>query len=497
MNPTPNPYFSAEKYSITHFDSSQSDVFPYAVQTGTNTVSPLALPQVINPINLMTLASTSPDYMWAVGVTGIAYVHVSSGLFTPIARLILPGVAQIPQALLLQLLTQPLTSLAQIQSIVNQLGLSGLTKGISSAYSVVDNTNTLFTNYGTKIYAVGLNVAGFPLLGLGVKRTLDCTTFLQTDEGITGLVMTYDGKLAVLGTRSLTIVDRSFSGPVFTATFGNDESISNSAAVDESNGIYVVSDKLMRKVVWTGTALSQNAADGAWVSPYPTGDTYPTAFGSGSGSTPTLMGFGSDTDKLVVITDGLKRMSLLAFWRDQIPSGFTDRIAGEIGVTCGLPLSTEYIQTDQSVAIYNYGAFVVNNVGSGSGTGNFFTDGIARGPILDSPMGVERFEWDPVAHRWSSVWARADVCSNTMVPAISAFSSTVFTNGYYRNAGGWQIRGMDWVTGQTVHSVIFNDNILGNGFYALIQYLPDGDLLLNSILGPVRVQLPGGTVLPL
>ena len=42
--------------------------------------------------------------------------------------------------------------------------------------------------------------------------------------------------------------------------------------------------------------------------------------GYGTGSTPTLMGFGDDEDKLVVITDGAKRMKIVAFWRDNIPS---------------------------------------------------------------------------------------------------------------------------------------------------------------------------------
>lgn len=32
------------------------------------------------------------------------------------------------------------------------------------------------------------------------------------------------------------------------------------------------------------------------------------------------MGFGNDEDKLVVITDGAKRMKLVAFWRDAIPA---------------------------------------------------------------------------------------------------------------------------------------------------------------------------------
>lgn len=40
-----------------------------------------------------------------------------------------------------------------------------------------------------------------------------------------------------------------------------------------------------------------------------------------------------------------------------------------------------------------------------------------------------------------------------------------------------------------VHRTIFGQSNLGNGAYALIQYLPGGDLIFNSIGGPLRVPL--------
>jgi hypothetical protein len=44
--------------------------------------------------------------------------------------------------------------------------------------------------------------------------------------------------------------------------------------------------------------------------------------GTGTGSTPTLMGFGPGQDRLALITDGVNRMKLVAFWRDGIPADF-------------------------------------------------------------------------------------------------------------------------------------------------------------------------------
>ena len=82
--------------------------------------------------------------------------------------------------------------------------------------------------------------------------------------------------------------------------------VSNSIAVDENNSIYLASDIFMHKLVWNGTNISDAEADGAWAQEYTnSGTELPPIIkiGRGTGSTPTLMGFGDDEDKLVVITD--------------------------------------------------------------------------------------------------------------------------------------------------------------------------------------------------
>jgi hypothetical protein len=168
------------------------------------------------------------------------------------------------------------------------------------------------------------------------------------------------------------------------------------------------------------------------------------------------MGFGDDPDKLVVITDGADRMKLVAFWRDKIPEGFqqlpgtkSPHIAGQTPVTAGLKPLPEFIQSEQSVVVHGYGAFVVNNI-RGKGSENRLVDVIAGGPIFDLPFGCERFEWDPKTHAWKSAWARNDVVSTSMVPTMSSKSGIVLVNGYTKQEG-WEVTGMDWETGATVH----------------------------------------------
>lgn len=113
------------------------------------------------------------------------------------------------------------------------------------------------------------------------------------------------------------MLDRNFLN--FKYLRFEDEEISNSIACDEENGIYIVTSKNMHRVQWTGTQLSTNTTDGAWTSKYETGNNASgIRLGEGSGSTPTLMGFGSN-DKFVVITDGQELMHVVLFWRGAIP----------------------------------------------------------------------------------------------------------------------------------------------------------------------------------
>ncbi len=270
--------------------------------------------------------------------------------------------------------------------------------------------------------------------------------------------------------------------------------ITNSLAVDDKDGIYVASDKRMYKLIWNGKTLSKDESHGAWSAPYDTGRQPPNVkIGTGTGSTPTLMGFGADPDKLVVITDGADRMKLVAFWRDEIPAdaqvmpGQSPRVAGKIQVTAGLSPAPEFLQSEQSVVVSGYGAFVVNNIGQ-EGAEDRLVDVLALGPVTPPPHGVERFEWNSKDNVFRSVWARPDVSSTSMVPSMSQASNVVFTNGY-DSKDGWLLTGLDWDSGKTVHTTIMGKDNRGNGAYATIQFMPDGDLLFNGVAGQARVDL--------
>ncbi|WP_456713432.1 hypothetical protein [Bradyrhizobium sp. USDA 4353] len=457
----------------------------------------------------MTLAAAEPGFMWAISTDRVAYVDAREGRWSAVAEIDLPGVKRVAPAQLRELLDRSFTSIADIETLAKSI-LGPVPQAITAngLYTVADRDNIAYVNAGTKILAIGLRDAANPAAGLEVKRSVDAADFIPAADmpglgkavRLIGMNMTYDGHLIIGSAGAIAVIDRAFKQKPSLYTIEAGQLISNSVSVDDNNGIYVASgsftpmaDGILRKLIWTGTRLSDSEADGAWSSTYEGGNWPPAVkAGTGTGSTPTLMGFEKDSDRLVVLTDGNDRMKIVAFWRDDIPGDFKQkpgtksrRIAGQLQVTAGQPGEIAWVQSEQSVVVDGYGAFVVNNVAA-DGHPDKLIDVLAIGAIIKPARGVERFEWDPKLHEWRSVWTRNDVISTSMVPVASAPSGIVFVNGYSAE-DGWDVNGLDWQSGKTVHRTIFGKTNYGNGAYALLQFDPQGDLIFNSIGGPFRI----------
>jgi hypothetical protein len=498
--PKPNPYLADTILAITHVDPAATDSYPYTIPKGIFNIDLAKTSQVVGgPVNIITLNSTSADYMWGVSSAGVTYIDKRGTNWLEVARASVPDVAPITAQLNQEALGQPFRSIQDVENAVFKIyKMNGFDRISGGVYSVVDKNNVVYANYNRHfIYAFALNDNHNPSKGIKIIHALDFQTISKDkNEWVAGVSMTYDGYIILLGNRSLTIVDRALEKVLSRVEFAQDEYVSNSIAVDEHNGIYVASDKLMRKIVWDGKKLSSDEKDGAWSAPYDTGEQPPVVkVGTGTGSTPTLMGFGNDADKLVVITDGSDHMNLVAFWRDAIPADFkqkpgtkSPRIADQIPVTCGLQPLPKFIQSEQSVVVKDYGAFVVNNIGT-EGHKDLLVGVLALGPIFPPAHGVERFQWDVSKHQWHSAWTNADAVSTSMVPVVSIPSNIVLMNGYTKERG-WEVTGLDWDSGQVVHRTLFGQTNFGNGAYAIIELINDNTLIFNSVAGPYRINYP-------
>ena len=343
-------------------------------------------------------------------------------------------------------------------------------RSLAAVYTLVDRNNEYFVaNKAGYLEAYGDLQEGVRESAVVLRRRFDFPAPLAGQDAI-GLNMTPDGWIVtVTDVGKLLAVKRDFSefrvgdlqhnsGAEAKATRPTGYGwVRNAAALDDSGGIYVVSQEYMHKVIWTGDGFSVDAADGAWAVPYD------NSWGHGSGSTPSLMGFGDEEDKLVVITDGNPGMHVNAFWREAIPEdwaglpGQPRRLAGAIKVRMG-EQNLQTIQSEQSVAVYGYGALVVNN---GPRNVPWYLPEQAQTLLISflgsspqyQPFGVEKFEWNPVANRFERAWTNNTISSPNCMPILSKGSDTAYLIGARDNQ--WTLEAIDWATGESrFHYVI-------------------------------------------
>lgn len=331
-----------------------------------------------------------------------------------------------------------------------------------------------------------------------VKRGTDFPADFNFGMGMTfnGFLVlnTVGGKVITLNPKTLEVVDTY-------AVEGQDELFLNAfASGDEAGGgaVYVASNQNMyRLVVDANGKIHSDEASGAWKAAYDRGIRVSAPkIADGTGSTPTLMGFGPDEDKLVVITDGAQKMRMVAFWRDQMPADWKQkpgtlsaRIADQREVNMGP--DSKIVQSEQSVSAYGDYAFVVNNLVSKDApylARDHFYVSILNGATRPGPKGVAMLKWDHKTDTWKQLWMRNDVSSISSVPMISGGGRMAIIDGYFTR--NWNDRyhiGMDLDTGKTVLTVHTGSDPRFNGMYSSVKVNEDGAIEYGMAFGLVRL----------
>ncbi|RXJ74115.1 hypothetical protein CS022_05670 [Veronia nyctiphanis] len=318
-----------------------------------------------------------------------------------------------------------------------------------------------------------------------------------SNDYIVGVNMTYDGHLIVVTANGVVCsTDRNLNS-FDCINLPDNQEISNSIAVDEEGGIYIVSNKYMNRIQWTGSSLSTHSSDGAWQANYETGPEQPLPgrLGTGSGSTPSLMG-NQGEDQFVVVTDGQELAHLVLFWRSDIPAdwqpiapGKDRRIAAEVPIKFGNPSATSSV-SEQSVLVRDHSAMVVSNDYAFSSswlpgllqyTTVFFSN---VGP--NAPYGVERFSWDKNTRTVKSDWATKEISCPNGIPTMSAATQLAYCIG--QRGGKWTLEGINWQTGASAFHYKLGLLPINNSFYAATQIGADGDIITGTFGGVVRIR---------
>lgn len=383
-------------------------------------------------------------------------------------------------------------------------------QGLDGVYSLVDCDNTLFLTRKDCVVAYRETDPSDPASPIGIVARWDKPAEVAGE--FVGVNLTFDGRL-VLSTDHgwLVCVSRDFSETATLQLPGAAEQaadhwqrmldsgrrggygwVRKSLCVDEDNGIYLTSPDHMHRVVWTGERLSTDEVDGAWRARYRNGT------GWGSGTTASLMGFGPDEDRFVVIGDGDEVVNITLFWRDEIPEDWQQlpdapsrRIAGIGPADMGDP-DVDAIQTEQSITVCGYGAMTVNNQPAS------IPDGLPEAAVRSlcfylghdpayRPLGMHKYEWNPAARTLEEAWVCSTVSSPNSVPFVSQGSGLVYTCGTRDRQ--WTIEAVDWATGESAFHYVLGGskfNTLGAG----VTVMDDGRLLFGTIFGKARVLRP-------
>ena len=385
---------------------------------------------------------------------------------------------------------------------------SMLPTDLASAYTMLDRDNVFYVGNSSGITAYADSRPGDA--DSPIARKMSWNLPPQIPGTIVGINMTYDGWIVLATDRGILItLSRDFTkynfawlphsdqAPAYNARMAAQHRsgynwIRNSIAVDEKGGIYVAADGWMEKAVWNGVELSVDPKSGAWAEPYPDGT------GTGTGATPVLMGFGK-TDRLVVITDGDPLMRVTLFWRDKIPDGWTQlpgalskRVAGMMPVTMGDP-NRKALQSEQAVVVAGYGMVVVNNEPASMppnlppAAKGLFISLLGDDPAY-TPHGMEKFTWDPEAHKLSEAWANTEVTSPNCVPYASLGSNLVYTVGVKN--GDWTLESIKLDTGESAADYALGDarfNTMFSGIYVDGK----GRVIYGGMFGAVRLKPVG------
>ena len=190
----------------------------------------------------------------------------------------------------------------------------------------------------------------------------------------------------------------------------------NAFPIDENNSFYLTTNKRLIKFDWDGFELSI-----AWEAAYDfVADGPVGTFAEGSGTTPTLLGWGEGNDKLVVMSDGHAQNNLLAFWRE-LPPGWTGipgmdiHFADSIQLPAAVSFSNTFQSIENSPCAYGY------EIGIAQFNGFLGYD-------CENIKGVQKVVWDTLTNALEIAWVNSEVNLNGVL-TYSVGADMVYGNG--------------------------------------------------------------------
>jgi hypothetical protein len=301
--------------------------------------------------------------------------------------------------------------------------------------------------------------------GFALARDYDVSGSLGVDDKLFSALPDWAGRIWWVSQQGVVGTIAPDSGAV--RTLDTSEQITNSFAIDETGGVYIVSDAALYRF--------EAGADGTpavtWRQEYPnSGVQKPGQVSPGSGTTPTLVG-----SEYVAITDNADPMNVVVYKRGRTISG--SRLA------CSEPVFQKGASaTDNSLVGAGRSLIVENNYGYSGPTAT--TQGATTTP------GLQRVDITDSGDRCKTVWRSSEIAPS-VVPKLSLATGLLYTYTKPADPSGndvWYFTAIDFRRGTTVYKRLAGTGLGFNNHYAPVTLGPDGTAYVGALGGLVLLR---------
>jgi hypothetical protein len=306
------------------------------------------------------------------------------------------------------------------------------------------------------------------LLGSGFRlvRRYDLSRAVPFGEGIVSALPDWSGRLWFVSSGGVVGTVDPSSGQVRSLRLRG-EVIANSFAVDDSGGVYVVSDHALYRF----DAGSHGEPVVSWREVYDRGTRIkPGQVSQGSGTTPSLMG----TD-LVAITDNADpRMHVVVYRRGRDVTGSR--------LVCAEPVfAPGKGDTENSLVVTGSSMIVENNYG--------YANPLATENGRSTEPGLARVDVDTEG-QCHTVWVSGERAPS-VVPKLSLATGLLYTYTKDPSSDGtdaWYLTAIDFVSGATVFKRLAGAGLGFNNNYAPVTVGRDGTACVGALGGIVEIR---------
>jgi hypothetical protein len=323
------------------------------------------------------------------------------------------------------------------------------------------------------IFVVGQTAAP----GFRIERDYDVSGTLASDDKVISALPDWSGRIWFATIKGVVGTVDPASGAV--KVYDTKEPIGNSHAVDETGGVYIVTDGALYRF----DADAAGAPKVTWRQSYPNiGEVKPGQTQKGSGTTPTLMG-----PDYVSITDNADPMNVVVYKRAKSVTGSR--------LVCSQAVFRKGAGSTDNSLIGTANSMVVEN--------NYGYTGPSSTVRGSTEPGVERVDIDADGTGCHTVWRSAER-SPSVVPKLSLENGLVYlyTKDPDPNMDDpFYLTAVDFRTGKTVWKKRAGNGLGFNNNYAPVILGPEGTAYVGVLGGlvalrdktpPARVRRPDG-----